>query len=371
MFNRFSPVDPNSLPMISLVEVPDVETLIRARMNEVKARWSFYDPPLGAQYDVEGLEFDPIKITMEAGASSELNALSFVNAMGKATTLAFAVGGDLDALASRYPNGVPRLNKGLPNEETDDRYRFRIWLSSNSFSTAGSGLAYVFQALTALPELRDATAIVRRDSFEKEPQVIITCLLEGAPAATDPDPILAAVALGANPVPSTAQLLKVRARVTDPSIGPLTDIVVVNAAQVVPVDYRIRVWFFFGADRAASLAAIGAAFSAMIGKQRYLGFSNTLAAVYTACYQYGVSNVIVDEPGGDVIVDETQVVIVNSVIIDPRDELAFPQNRIVVAGIIDSTEGADVPAGFIFDLTESFAFIAATEDGDTAFAFSD
>jgi len=352
-FNRFSPVDPNTLPMISLVEIPDVEVLIKTRMLETKKRWEFYDPPMGALYDVENLEFDPIKIVHEAGASSELNALSFVNAMGKATTLAFAVGGDLDALASRYPNGVPRLIDALGNPESDDRYRYRIWLSSNAFSTAGSALAYVFQALTAVPELRDATAICRRDSFEHEPQVIITCLLEG------PDPI-----------PSTDQILAVRARCTDKSIGPLTDVVSVVAAQVISVDYRVRVWFYLGADRAASLAAINAAIAKMIDNQKYLGFSNTLAAVYAACEQYGVSNTIIDEPGGDVMADETQVVLVNSVTIDARDELAFPQNRIVVAGMADSTEASDVAGIFVFNLTESFIVFAAVENGDTAFGFN-
>lgn len=348
-FNRFSPIDPATVPMISIVEIPDAEALIRSRLNEVKTRWSFYDPPLGAQYDVETLEFDPIKITMEAGAASEVNALSFVNAMGKATTLAFAGGADLDALASRYPNGVPRLFSPLGIPEEDGRYRFRIWLSSNSFSTAGSALAYVFQALTALPELRDATAIARRDSFEQEPRVIITCLLEGD-----------------EPRPTIAQLLKVRARVTDKGIGPLTDVVVVNAAEVIPVNYRIRIWFFLAADKAASLAAVNAALAELVDAQRYLGFSNTLAAIYTACSQYGISNVIIDEPGGDVMADETQVVIVKSITVDARDELAFPQNRIVVAGIVDSMEASDRADFVVVNLIENIGVLASTERPDTA-----
>lgn len=330
MANRFSPIDPVQLPMLSLVQIPDVESLIRARMNEVKARWTFWDPPFGSAYDVENLEFDPIKITMEAGASSELNALSFINSMGKATTLAFASGRDLDALASRYPNGVPRLQTGTdtsgnPIFETDDRYRFRIWLSSNSFSTAGAASAYVFQALTAVPQLRDATAICVRDSLNHEPRIIITCLLDGD-----------------DPIPSGDHLLAVRERVIDKSISPLTDVVSVQAVNIIPVDYKIRVWFFEGADRAASLDSINAALATLIDKQRYLGTSNTLMAIYGAASQYGVSQAVIDSPTQDVLCDDTQAIIVGSVVVMPQEGFAFSQNRIVVSGMIGSDQPHDI-----------------------------
>lgn len=330
MINRYSPIDPVTLPMISLVKIPDKEAIIAARMAEVKVRWMFYDPPLGAQYDVDGLEFDPIKICMEAGAASELNALSFINAMGKATTLAFASGQDLDALASRYPDGVPRLVTGGDLNgnkiyETDTRYQYRIWLSANNFTTAGSGAAYVFQALTSVPTLRDATAIVMRTSLAAEPTVVITCLNEGV-----------------DPNPTDAQLLAVRARLIDPGIAPLTDVVVVQAANIIPVDIKVRVWFFLGADQAASLAAINAALATLINLQKYLGYSNTLAAIYRACEQYGVSQTVIDSPTQDVICDDTQAAIINSVTVLPQVGLAFQQNKIVVSGIAAVEEGADM-----------------------------
>src|ERR1017187_7359882 len=330
--NRFSPIDPVTLPMLCLVAIADAEALIAARMAEVKARWTFYDPPFGAAYDVEGLEFDPIKICMEAGAASELNALSFVNAMGKATTLAFASGQDLDALASRYPNGVPRLQTGVdqngaPIMESDARYQYRIWLSSNDFTTAGAGAAYVFQALTAVPQLRDATAIVTRDSLEKEPVIVISCLLEDNDASPPA------------PLPTNDQLLAVRARLIDPNIGTLTDVITVQAVNVIPVDIIVRLWFFFGADQAASLAAVNAALTVLIDRQKYLGYTNTLQAIYAVCAQYGVSQTVIDSPTQDVICDDTQAAIIQSVTVLPQAGLAFTQNRIVVSGLMASDDG--------------------------------
>lgn len=317
--NRFSPIDPKALPMISLVEIPDKEALVLQRMKEVKARWTFYDPPLGAVYDVENLEFDPIKITMEAGASAELNALSLINSMGKATTLAFAAGQDLDALASRYPGGVPRL----PGED-DERYRYRIWLSPNSFSTAGSAAAYVFQAMTAAPGLRDATAIAKRDSFDREPEIVVTCLQEGD-----------------DPIPAADELLSIRQRLIDKNIGTLTDIVVVQAPTVIAVDYKIRVWFLPAVDRDAARARIDEALAALISQQRYLGAPHTIMAIYAAVRQYGVVNAVVDSPTRDIVPDETQIVVVGQVEV-LTEEGAFQINKIVVAGIMAAEEGADI-----------------------------
>ena len=77
-----------------------------------------------------------------------------VNQAARSITLAYAIGTDLDAIASRYPGGVPRLPS-----ESDDRYRRRIWLSPNTLSPHGTAEAYEFWALTALPALRDVTAI--------------------------------------------------------------------------------------------------------------------------------------------------------------------------------------------------------------------
>ena len=107
--NRLGVLDPKSLPRFEVLEALDVETILDARMGRFVELWKEHDPPAGAVYDVEGLEFDPIKITQETSTYFELLQRDRVNQAARSVTLAFAVGGDLDAIASRYPGGVPRL----------------------------------------------------------------------------------------------------------------------------------------------------------------------------------------------------------------------------------------------------------------------
>ena len=346
--NRFSPIDPGALKMISLVTIPDTEALIATRMAEVKARWTFYDPPMGAQYDVEGLEFDPIKICMEAGAAAELNALSRINNVAKATTLAWAQGPDLDALATRYPNGVPRLQVGVdvsgnPVMETDAAYRNRIWLSSNDFSTGGSAAAYVFQALTAVPALRDATAIVKRDSYEKEPQVVVTILQDADPKLDPSETDFAAImARVTSPALATGdQTLAVLQRLQDRGIGTLTDIIVVQPANILAINYSVRLWTFPGTETATAVANVQLALAQLAEKQKYLGYSHTLMAINAQCAQYGVANIKIDSPLADVICDETEVAIVYNINVTAPSSSPFVPNQIDIAGLLGSTEPSD------------------------------
>ena len=107
--NRLGVLDPKSLPHFDVLEALNAETILEGRMDRFVELWKEHDPPAGAVYDVEGLEFDPIKITQESSTYFELLLRDRVNQAARSVTLAFAVGGDLDAIASRYPGGVPRL----------------------------------------------------------------------------------------------------------------------------------------------------------------------------------------------------------------------------------------------------------------------
>src|SRR5215475_5334491 len=151
--SRFPVVAINQLSRMQVLETIDTDAIIGARMAKLVELWREADPPAGAVYDVGMLEFDPLKINQECATYFELMLRDRVNQAARAVTLAFAVGSDLDAIASRYPGGLPRL----PNE-TDDRYRRRIQLSPNALTPHGTGEAYEFWALTADGSLRDASA---------------------------------------------------------------------------------------------------------------------------------------------------------------------------------------------------------------------
>jgi hypothetical protein len=60
--SRFPVINPALLPPMKVLETINTEAIIAARMAQLKTIWTANDPPNGAAYDVDSLEFDPLKI---------------------------------------------------------------------------------------------------------------------------------------------------------------------------------------------------------------------------------------------------------------------------------------------------------------------
>lgn len=299
---RLGVIELDQLPPMEVLEALDSEAVLEERMQQFVDLWKENDPPAGAQYDVAHLEFDPIKINQEANTFFELLLRDRVNQAAKAVTLAFATGGDLEAIASRYPGGVPRL----PGE-TDTHYRMRIWLSPNTLSPHGVYESYVFWALTGDPTLRDATAVAKRGT----PNVTITIMRDGPPAVVNAgsDGIINFP----SPTPTIPQIDSVRRYVEDDSRKALTDVVSVRVPKIRTIDYVIDVWLFPGWDVDLIMPELYIAMAALIEKQRWLGYSHTLDSVDAALKRSGIYKIKVVSPPTDVEIDQHEVVVVNSV----------------------------------------------------------
>ena len=289
--SRFTTIDLPSLPAMQALETISTEAIISARMARLKTVWTEHDPPAGAAYDVESLEFDPLKVQAEMAAYFELMVRDRVNQACRAVTLAYGYGSDLDAIASRYPGGIPRL----PGE-SDDRYRRRIWNSVNALSPHGSAGAYVFWALTADATLRDVSAITIRPSLRDNPIILITCLAEGA-----------------DPRPTTTQLLDVRRSIQAEARQGITDVISVSAPKVREIDYKVELWLYPGPDATTLMNSVRASVDALIEKQRWLGFDHTLKSLYGAVDLAGVARAVVLEPATDVLIEPDWIVKVKNV----------------------------------------------------------
>ena len=288
---RISIIVPANLQPMIVLEQLDVEQILADRMVRLKELWASYDPPTAAQYDVEELEFDPIKINQEVCSYFELLLRDRVNQAARSITLAYAIGTDLDAIASRYPGGVPRL----PGE-SDDRYRRRIWLSPNTLSPHGTAEAYEYWALSALPELRDVTAI-RSVQHDYYPTILITCLMEPP----------------AEPNPSDEQLVIVRSYIQTLSRMGLTDVISVNQPKVMNINYRVEVWLYPGAAAEQTLTKIKENLTALVMDQYWLGHDHSLMAINAACNMGGVHHVDILEPTEDIFVTLDWVIVVNQI----------------------------------------------------------
>jgi phage-related baseplate assembly protein len=265
MTDRYSVIDPSQLGTMEVIVPSDEEVILARRMAKVKERWTAADPPYGADYDVDGLEFDPLKVGQEVGTSFQLNLESRVNQAARDTTLAFGYGRTLDAIASRYPGGCPRLPvvpnprpiESYPQDwETDSRYRKRIWLSPNSFSTAGTPEGYEFWAMTAAPTLADVKASMVRTT--DGPVVQITCLGSGPTFEPTPD-----------------EILDVQRMLGKPNIKPLTDIVSVGRPAFIDTEYSARVWLYPGPDASAVKTTLEKRLAAYLADLRFLGKDHT------------------------------------------------------------------------------------------------
>ena len=285
--SRFPVIDPANYPELTLVEVPDEEDIIAARMLKVKERWTQHDPPFGAEYDVEATEFDPIKIVEEAGTSFEMNALTRLNQFGRATTLAFAWGDNIDAIASRYPSAPTRQAN-----EDDERYRRRVWLSADLFNTAGAEGGYLYWGLTALPDAHDVSAVKTRTSLRDDPVVHVTVMMNRE-----------------DPRPTLAELNIVREMFMREETGPLTDVVAVQAPSVIDVDLFADIWLFPAVDANVVMPKIREAVDLMIQEHRRLGYDYTMNNYSAALEQVGVANAhgritrVITGETGDVLVN--------------------------------------------------------------------
>lgn len=305
--SRFSVIVPEELGAMKVLEQISSEVILARRMQRFVELWRLYDPPLGAVYDVENLEFDPIKINQELCSFFETLLRDRVNQAARAITLVFGTGTDLDAIASRYPGGVPRLEG-----ETDDRYRRRVWLSPNWLSPHGTAEAYVGWALTADPTLHDATAI----TIEGTGKVFITLQAESGSVAnmewvrthdkltglfvqTDAKPII-------NPVPTFEQIIDVRKYILNPGRRGLTDEIITHVPKIVHTNYKARVWLFPNVSETIAIDAIEKAIAALLEKQRWLGYDHSRMAFDAALAQPGVHHAIIDEPFKDVVLADNR-----------------------------------------------------------------
>lgn len=340
--SRFSVIRPELLPQMAVLEPIDTEAIMLLRMQRLGIIWNNYDPPNAAQYDVGGLEFDPIRINQELNAYFELMVRDRVNQACRAVTLAFAVGSDLDAIGSRYPYGVVRLafdangNQLTPDQiaagavvattETDAAYRQRIWLSPNILSLSGPGQgtyeSYKFWALSA-PQylgqslLRDASCFTKPGTGI----VYIPLMADLFNPISTLDPVTQTVyttIFNGAPTPTQQQIEAVYQYICEPDAARkgLTDQVAPIVPKVVNTSIVARVWLFPGVDKASVMLATMQSINGLVAALRWLGADLTMMSLEGAfASNTGVYNVVIESPTGDIIVGSSGCVnVVSSVL---------------------------------------------------------
>jgi phage-related baseplate assembly protein len=279
MASNFTAVDLSQLPFPAAVEPLDYETILAAMVADLVAR----DPSFSAM-----VESDPAHKVLEVVAYREFLQRQRGNEAIKATTLAYAVGTDLDNIAANYnvqrllldagnPDAIPPVP---PTYESDEALRRRVQLAFEGFSTAGPEGAYLFHSLSADADVLDA-------------------------AATSPTPgaVSVAVLSRVDDGVASAELLDAVEAALGDDVRPMTDNVTVQAAVILPYTVVATIKTYSGPDAAVVMAASQAAIEAYTESSMRLGRDITLSAIYHALHQDGVQNVTLTQPTADIVAD--------------------------------------------------------------------
>ena len=280
MAGTFTQVDLSQLAAPAVVEPLEFETILSTMVSDLVAR----DPTFTAL-----LESDPAFKVLEVCAYRELLVRQRVNDAARAVMLAYASGTDLDQLAANY--GISRLvitpadDTTIPPTpavyEDDAALRQRVTLSLEGYTSAGSEGSYVFHALSASGEVKDASA-----TSPTPGQVVVYVLSQDGDGAASVDLVDTV----------TAALNAERVR-------PITDQVTVLSASIVNYTIEAELVIYPGPDSAVVLAAAQEAAADYARQQHRMDRDITVSGVYSALHQPGVQRVNLTAPAANVTVD--------------------------------------------------------------------
>ncbi|MBK6801654.1 MAG: baseplate J/gp47 family protein [Novosphingobium sp.] len=279
--DSFTGVDLSRLPAPQVIEPLDFETILAQSL----AQFQVYFPAFDAT-----LESEPVMKLIQLFAYRELVLRQRLNDAARAVMPAFATGPDLDALAALF--GVERfiLTPADPEVgiaevlESDTDFRRRMVLAPEGFSVAGPVGAYIFHALSADSAVLDASAV------SPDPgEVVVTVLGRDGDGTPAPE-VLAAV----------------EARLSADDVRPLTDLVTVQAATIVPFTVEAELTLLPGPDSSVVLTAAQARLDAHLAAIRRLGRDVTRAAIIAALCPEGVQNVVLTSPATDIVLSSAE-----------------------------------------------------------------
>ena len=277
-----TPIDLSTLPAPAVVDVLSFETILAEMVADLKTR----DPAFTAL-----VESDPAYKILEVAAYRETLLRARVNDAAKSVMLAYAVGSDLDQIASLFgvtrktlvpanPNAFPPVAAVM---EADADLRFRVQIALEGLSTAGPVGAYIFHALK------------------------LTSVKDVAVESPTPGNVLVSIlSVYNNGVPTTAELAAVTAELNADDVRPLTDNVTVQAAGIVTYAITATIYVNDGPDASVVLANCQAAAQAYATTRFKIGADVNLSGIYAALHQAGVEKVVLTSPSANLNITSTQ-----------------------------------------------------------------
>ncbi len=279
-------IDLSRLEPPDLVETIDYETLLAERKAKLVSLY-----PAEKQAEVGAtleLESEPMVVLLQESCYRETVLRQRVNDAARSLMLAYAQGSNLDHLAALL--GVKRLvvTPATPESpavmESDADLRTRVQLAPESFSVAGPVGAYISTARAADGRVLDASATT------PVPGTVLVTVLSREGDGTAGADLVAIVsdAVGAE------------------DVRPLTDLVVVQSAEIIPFQVEAQVYTFPGPDSSMVMDEARRQLDAYVLDCHKIGREVALSGLYAALHVGGVERVVLTKPAADVVANETQ-----------------------------------------------------------------
>ena len=283
-------IDLSLLTAPTVIESLDYEAILTERKQYLISLY-----PLAEQESITAtlaLESEPIVKLLQESAYRELLLRNRVNTAAAAVMLAFAAGADLDQIGANY--GCARLvitaadDTAIPPieavYESDNDYRYRIQMSLDSYTTAGSKESYIYHGLSADGDVKDIEPV------SPSPGVVTIYVLSRTGDGSASEELIE----------------KVSAALNEESIRPMTDQVTVQSAAILNYTIDAELVLLPGPDQSVVQAAAVSALTEYTAAQKKLGYDITLDGIYKALRQTGVQKVNLTTPQNHISIGSGQ-----------------------------------------------------------------
>jgi phage-related baseplate assembly protein len=297
---NFSAIDFNQLPSPELIEPLSFDVLKNNILEEFHARYPDFETVLPSE---------PIIKLLETFAYRELLLRQRINEGAQHVLLAKATNKELNYLGARF--GVNRELSQEGTEESDERYRSRIGLALEGFSTAGPAGAYVFHTLKASPHVKDV--FVDAPEFEEytlpselskhlpEDIILLRSTHKAGLDNAQPGDVVITVLSDQGDGYATQEIINaVDTHLNREDIRPLTDRVHVRPAAINSFKIEATLALYDGPNAQDIVAQVEQQCVTWLTSQYKLGHDISLSSLYAVLHQAGVKRVNLISPTKDI-----------------------------------------------------------------------
>lgn len=284
-------VDFSQLAPPDIIETLDFESILAERKASLIEKF----PANEKAQITETLdrESEPLTKFLQENAYRETVLRNRINTSARALLLAYATKNDLDQVGANF--NVKRLvikpadfSVTPPTAavmESDDAFRERIQLAFDTLSVAGPEAAYKKFARDADGRVGDVSVVSPQPAY-----ITLT--------------ILQADSLTGSASPELVQI--VEKAVTAEDVRPIGDRVTVQSAEIISYDINAKLYLGKDPEAATLLQQSLNNVTAYATKQKRLGRSIRLSAIYAALHIEGVNRVELISPIADVVLTPLQ-----------------------------------------------------------------